>query len=178
MTTEEYKAIFKNFVKRAQLSGTAQRLIRGNDYDEILEYLNGTKDINGVTDLGELYGIRAKFFMLDTQCKMISKYIEELQLNFTGNFSDTEMSLEEIGMNTGDEFVCKKPLFHWEMVQINEGSRIEILEFNHAGSKSTFTCKFIELLTDENTRRNFPNDKKIDLLLTFDELKNHFDRVE
>ncbi|MGD9992669.1 MAG: hypothetical protein AB7S69_05165 [Salinivirgaceae bacterium] len=176
MTTEEYKQIFKSFPERAWLSSTLQKLVKGGEYDEIIDLLNGTKDIDDVKEIENLYEIRTTFFKLKANCSMIQENIEKLDLFFIGDFSDKKMELEEIGIKPDDVFVCKKDFKHWDMVKINVGSEIKIIDFSYAGKRSQLECRFINHITDEVTRKHFSDSDEIKLLFSFQELSDYFDR--
>lgn len=177
MNTKDYKDIFKSFPQRAWLSSTLQKVIKGGDYDSIIDYLNGTKDINQVDSIEELYTIKTTFFKLYADCKLITENIEKLKLHFLGEFDDKKMDISEIGISKTDEFECIQDFQHWNMITILKGSKIRVIDFQYAGANSHIDCRFIDHLTDDTTRKHFPNSDEIKLLFTFSDLKQYFNRI-
>lgn len=176
MKTEDYKKIFKSIPERTWLSATLQKILTQGDANILVEYLNGTKDINSAT-VEDLYGIKSKFWMHKNQFSSAIKNIDKLNLDFIGEFENTVQELEDIGIQDNDIFICKQDFLYRNMVQINQGSEIQITEYQYAGRNSLLTAKFIKLMTDENTNRNFPKYDEIPLGFTFQELSNYFDKA-
>lgn len=176
MKTEDYKKIFKSMPERAWLSSTLQTITSSGQYKLITEYLNGTKDINTVNNIEDLYAIKGTFFKLAAECKIIIDNIEKLNLDFLGEFEDKKMELSDIGISENDTFLCTKDFFHWDMIQVNRGSAIKIIGLKYAGKNSLIDCRFIDLVTDEKTGKNFPDSSDIKLALTFEELSDNFQK--
>jgi hypothetical protein len=63
------------------------------------------------------------------------------------------------------------------MIKIEKGSTIKINEISYAGKNSNLDCRFTKLITDDQTKRNFPNQSDIKLLLTFVDLSAYFNKI-
>lgn len=177
MNTKDYKEIFKTIPERAWLSGTLQKLIKGGEYNDIIDYLNGSKDISDVESIEELYTIKTTFFKLFVACKSIIENIEKLNIHFIGEFDDKQMDMTDIGIKATDEFECIQDFIFWDMVNILKGSKIKVVDFKYAGANSLIDCRFTSHLTDDATRKHFTNSEEIKLLLTFSDLKKYFNRI-
>jgi len=174
MRKDEYKEIFKSFPERAWLATTLQKLLRSRKFDEVVDYLVGEKSIDDLKDIEDLYKLKSAFFFLKADCDMIVKYIDILKLDYIGEFEDVKMDMEDIGITKDDVFVCKQSFQYMDMIQVNEGSEIQIDELSFAGKASHVEGKFLKLNTNEKTRKHFPDMSKIKVLLVLNELERFF----
>lgn len=178
MKTEEYKALFKGIPERAWLSQSLQSVINGEEYHELMELLRGTKNIDDVKEIEKLYQIKASFFKLSVLAQKIHELIDELDLAFLGEFEDKTMTMEEIGIATDDVFECVSDFTYHDMIKINAGSTIKVMELSFAGKNSQLYCKFINHETDETTRKHFPNSDDINMLFSLSEFEERFNKID
>ncbi len=177
MTTKEFKDKFQKDPERSYIAYYLQQFILLGKAGDLPEYFWKTKNINDVKDVEELYKIKGQIFLLKSSCVHIIDLINKLDFHVSEEFDDKKMSLEEIGIQTGDMFQCTKDYLHWGMLLIRKGSIIAIDQFRYAGANSLFSARIEKLVDDPHNKKHFPDPEILPVILSFTELNENFTRI-
>jgi len=178
MTTKEFKDKFKQDPESSYISYYLQHFVQLGKSNGLPEYFWKTKNIDDVDDVEELYKIKGQIFLLKTSCAHILDLIDKIDFRVTEEFEDTIMTLEEIGIHSGDRFLCIKDYLHWDMLLIKNGSIISIDQFKYAGSRSLFTAQLEKLIKHDQNEHHFPEPEFLPLMINFQDLRENFERIQ
>ena len=157
MTSKDYKENFRKLPQRSWLSSSIYSLQTDPAITEIADYLSGRKDITTVKDIIEINKIRFNVAKLRMYANKCVELIDELELEGFEEFEDMQMSLDDLEISKDDVFECTESFNLFDMMEIEIGSKIQVIGFSSAGSNSQFACKFIQWIQNDNMKKQFPD---------------------